>query len=103
MTLMGEQEISAVFWRVGIIICNPELSLWLLSHQGCALKKTRVHEIIFFFAAFQVQFVSTLISVIVIHVKIMENVLQMLLEILVVTVALGGLEKLAIQTEMSAL
>ena len=39
----------------------------------------------------------------VIHVKIMENVLQMLLEILVVTVALGGLEKLAIQTEMSAL
>lgn len=57
----------------------------------------------FSFAVFQVQFVSTLISVMVIHVKIMENVLQMLLEILVVTVALGGLEKLAIQTEMSAL
>ena len=82
-------------------ICNPELSLWLLCHQGCALK--RVHEIMFSFAVFQVQFVSTLISVMVIHVKIMENVLQMLLEILVVTVALGGLEKLAIQTEMSAL
>ena len=52
----------------------------------------------FSFAVFQVQFVSTLISVMVIHVKIMENVLQMLLEILVVTVALGGLEKLVIQT-----
>ena len=39
VTLMEEQEISAVFWRVGIIICNPELSLWLLCHQGCALKK----------------------------------------------------------------
>ena len=33
----------------------------------------------------------------------MENVLQILLDILVVTVALGGLEKLAIQTKMSAL
>lgn len=67
-----------------------------LSSRLCS-KKKRFHEIIFFFAAFQVQFVSTLISVIVIHVKIMEHVLQMLLEILVVTVALGGLEKLAIQ------
>ena len=73
-----------------------------LSSRLCA-KKKRVHEIIFSFAVFQVQFVSTLISVMVIHVKIMENVLQMLLEILVVTVALGGLEKLAIQTKMSAL
>ena len=53
---------------------------------------------IFFFAVFQVQFVSTLISVIAIHVKIMGNVLQMLLEILVVVVPLGGLEKLAMQT-----
>ena len=34
----------------------------------------------------------------VIHVKIMENVLQMRLDILVVTVAPGGQEKLAIQT-----
>ena len=68
-----------------------------LSSRLCC-KKKRVHEIIFPFAVFQVQFVSTLISVMVIHVKIMENVLQMLLEILVVTVALGGLEKLAIQT-----
>ena len=33
----------------------------------------------------------------------MENVLQMLLDILVVTVALGGLEKLVTQTLMSAL
>ena len=73
-----------------------------LSSRLCS-KKKRVHEIIFSFAVFQVQFVSTLISVMVIHVEIMENVLQMLLEILVVTVALGGLEKLAIQTEMSAL
>ena len=73
-----------------------------LSSRLCS-KKKRVHEIIFPFAVFQVQFVSTLISVMVIHVKIMENVLQMLLEILVVTVALGGLEKLAIQTKMSAL
>ena len=73
-----------------------------LSSRLCS-KKKRVHEIMFSFAVFQVQFVSTLISVMVIHVEIMENVLQMLLEILVVTVALGGLEKLAIQTEMSAL
>ena len=44
-----------------------------------------------------------MISVIVIHVKIMEHVLQMLLDIIVVTVGLGGLEKLVIQTQMSAL
>ena len=68
-----------------------------LSLKLCS-KKKRVYEMIFFFAVFQVQFVSTLISVIAIHVKIMENVLQMLLAILVVVVPLGGLEKLAMQT-----
>ena len=68
-----------------------------LSLKLCS-KKKRVYEMIFFFAVFQVQFVSTLISVIAIHVKIMGNVLQMLLEILVVVVPLGGLEKLAMQT-----